>query len=115
MWPWFCLALFFWSSSAVAGPLPPLQCNGDDPDWRLELAGDVARLQFLGWTEMQVPHTAQAEGRDWPRALTLIGPRDSAIALVNRRICDDESYEIQLLTQRGQTPVLLTGCCRVDN
>ncbi|MEM1233247.1 MAG: hypothetical protein AAGH70_03900 [Pseudomonadota bacterium] len=61
---------------------------------------------------MDVPHTARAGGADWPRALTLIGDRDTGILILHDRACEGGSHEAQMLTQRGQTPILLTGCCR---
>lgn len=117
------LAVGLLSGSALAAQDPqaplalPLACEGNSPDWRLDLSGPVARFRFSGATEMEIPLRTRAEGRDWPRALTLIGERDTAIVVLHDRACgiaqDSFPIEAQILTQRGQTPVLLTGCCAV--
>lgn len=100
---------------AQADALPPLRCQGAGPEWSLELRGDTAAFSFPAPTRMDIPHRARAEGRDWPRALTLIGPRDSAIVLLHDLPCvDGDGFDVQVLTQRGQTPILLTGCCRAE-
>ncbi|MBT0956789.1 hypothetical protein IV417_05290 [Alphaproteobacteria bacterium KMM 3653] len=93
-------------------------CSG--AGWRLEITGDAARFAFLSDSAMTIPLTTYAEGTvegiGYPRALTLIGETDTAIALLHRRACPepqgDAPIEAQVLTQRLQTPVLLTGCCR---
>ncbi|WP_372884759.1 hypothetical protein [Shimia sp.] len=101
---------------AMAGP--PLKCSGTDPDWTLTLGASEARFDYLRRTRFQVPQSSRAEGRDWPRAYTLIADFDSAILLVDRAPCDGgptaAPYAAHVLTQRGQTPILLTGCCRTQ-
>ncbi|MEM1373767.1 MAG: hypothetical protein AAGF78_05220 [Pseudomonadota bacterium] len=96
----------------LGGPATALtaSCTGDG--WSLELMGAQAEFTFPAPTQMDVPHTARADGADWPRALTLIGARDTGILILHDRACADGTHEAQMLTQRGQTPILLTGCCR---
>lgn len=97
----------------AAGPVwaTNLTCTGTAPDWRLEITDDSAAFRFPGLTRMDIPHSTRAEGRDWPRAMTLIGPRDTAIVVIHQRDCGGLPFESQVLTQRGQTPILLSGCC----
>lgn len=89
-------------------------CAGSDPDWQLEIESDhdKARFHFPAVTEMDVMLTTQAEGLDWPRAFTLVGDRDTAIALLELESCQDQPYRAHVMTQRGQTPILLGGCCQ---
>jgi hypothetical protein len=47
------------------------------------------------------------------RALTLVGPRDSVILVTTTAQCDGNPLQATLLTQRGQTPIVLKGCCAV--
>ena len=87
-------------------------CRGFAPDWHLRLDADQALFRFPAQTEMQVMQETRAEGADWPRAYTLIGERDTAIVVIEQEICSaSEPYRAHLLTQRGQTPLLLSGCC----
>jgi len=91
-------------------------CEGSKPGWTLEFDDVQATFVFPAPTYMDVKHVARAENRDWPRAFTLIGQRDTAIVLIERQVCETASettgYRAQVLTQRGETPILLTGCCR---
>ena len=90
-----------------------LTCEGSTPDWSLDLTETEARFAFLDRESvMDIPQRSTAEGADWPKAMTLIGPRDSAIIVLHQRSCQQAEFEIQVLTQRGETPILLTGCCR---
>ena len=96
---------------AVAESLS-LQCVGRGPDWSLTLEPESATFAYLDReSTLDIPQKSNAEGADWPKAMTLIGPRDSAIIIIHRRECGAQSHEMQVLTQRGETPVLLTGCC----
>ena len=89
-------------------------CAGDAPDWKLQFDQVQARFLFPSVTEMDVMQTNSAEGRDWPQAFTLIGDRDTAIVLLEQEACRaDHPFRGHVLTQRGQTPILLTGCCRL--
>ncbi|MEO0486634.1 MAG: hypothetical protein AAF092_12040 [Pseudomonadota bacterium] len=86
---------------------------GADAGWRLELLDTQAEFFFPAATRMDIPHTAFAEGAEWPRALSLIGDRDTAIVILHDRACPGGTHEAQVLTQRGQSPILLHGCCAV--
>jgi len=86
-------------------------CQGDDPAWLLTFDDATASFSFPSPTNMDVMLTTQAEGLDWPRAFTLIGERDTAIALLELETCNDAPYRAHVMTQRGQTPILLSGCC----
>ncbi|RVT84211.1 hypothetical protein DXV76_11010 [Rhodobacteraceae bacterium CCMM004] len=88
-------------------------CLGTAPNWSLRITGDTARLRTTREIDFDIPHRARAEGRDWPRALTLIGLRDSAVVVLDRLQCDAHPVTAHVLTQRGTTPILLTGCCEV--
>lgn len=105
-------------SASAATDLPPLACEGAAPDWTLTIAGPVARLTIERPLDMTVPQSSVAEGADWPRALTLVGDRDTAIVILDEEACStahakDFPIEAHILTQRGTTPILLTGCCTV--
>ncbi len=87
-------------------------CLGNDPNWSLEISEDAATFAYLDrQSDLGIPQKSAAEGRDWPLAMTLVGPRDSAIVILHDRICEGQTHEAQVLTQRGETPILLTGCC----
>ena len=103
-----CAAL---PSGALGQALPDLTCQGQSPDWSLDITQDTAQFDFQRKSDMTIPHTATAEGQDWPRALTLISRNDTAIVIIDQRQCDGDAFHAQVLTQRGETPVLLTGCC----
>lgn len=87
-------------------------CQGTAPDWSLTLSDTSASFAYYDRTStLEIPQASRAEGAEWPRAYTLIGPRDSAILIVTDQTCDTGDHSAHVLTQRGQTPVLLTGCC----
>ena len=93
-----------------------LVCDGHTLGWQLRLDGNTASLSFGTVTQMDVMDDTTADGAEWPRALTLIGNRDTGILILEPRACTgdpDADFNAELLTQRGQTPILLTGCCRV--
>ncbi len=98
-------------ASGLAAPLPPLACHGDTPDWALTLAEETAQFTFQRESQMTIPHQTSAEGRDWPKAVTLISRNDTAIVIIDNLACNEAPYTVHVLTQRGQTPILLTGCC----
>ncbi len=105
---------FLVAASAQAQDLQ-LFCTGDVLGWSLALDGAVAEMTIGTATQMEVVHETRAEGADWPRALTLIGERDTAIVILDPRQCaadPDAALSAQVLTQRGQSPIFLTGCCR---
>lgn len=95
----------------------PLSCEGSAPDWQLQLDADRGSFTFGGATMvLPIPQRSHAEGRDFPRALTLAGGRDTAIVILNARRCDTNEvtgwpFEANILTQRGAEPVILFGCC----
>ncbi|MEL6477285.1 MAG: hypothetical protein AAFR17_08145 [Pseudomonadota bacterium] len=108
--------------ASSAEPMPPLICGGVEPFWDLRIAGDRATYatpELQTALSFDIPHRSIAEGRVWPRALSLIGPRDSAVAVIDRRSCSDTAsdrthpYAAHLLTQRRGEAILLTGCCRL--
>lgn len=105
------------SIATVASADLPLSCEGRGPDWQLALAGDSASFTFQRSDRFDVPQSSIAEGHDWPRAYTLIAEFDTAILLVDKATCalgaDTWPFTAHVLTQRGQTPILLTGCCAV--
>ncbi|WP_370229998.1 hypothetical protein [Cognatishimia sp.] len=88
-------------------------CKGSDPDWELTINGSEAIFDFERKNTFQIPDTAIAEGRDWPRAKPIIGDFDTAIAILDKASCETGPFTVDILTQRGQTPLLLTGCCEV--
>ncbi|WP_204114372.1 hypothetical protein [Shimia biformata] len=116
-------AIFTSFALMLASALPvradlPLACEGSNPDWYLTYAGPVAVLDFGRKTQFDIPQRSVAEGRaDWPRAYTLIAEADTAILLVDEVACETPHgrfpIRAHVLTQRGQTPILLTGCCTV--
>ncbi|MCP9482066.1 hypothetical protein NNA36_08850 [Shimia sp. CNT1-13L.2] len=103
--------------AGAAGADAPLTCEGVGPDWDLTLAEDSASFTFQRSDRFDVPQSSIAEGHDWPRAYTLIAEFDTAILLVDKATCalgaDTWPFKAHVLTQRGQTPILLTGCCAV--
>ncbi|SHJ24856.1 hypothetical protein SAMN05444000_106128 [Shimia gijangensis] len=110
------LGLIAVSNSAFAAP--PLTCEGYEPDWFLTLTETQAQIRFGRKTDFEIPQSNIAEGQEnWPRAYTLIADFDTAIVLVNEVSCALAGREwpitAHVLTQRGQTPILLTGCCTV--
>ncbi|MEM6727741.1 MAG: hypothetical protein AAF618_04515 [Pseudomonadota bacterium] len=86
-------------------------CRG--ATWTLDIGGLQARFVFPSPTQMDIPSVVVAEGADWPRAYTLIGDRDTAIVLIHDRACEGGTHETQVFTQRGQSPILLSGCCEM--
>ncbi len=100
----------------MAEETPRLICFGSDPDWKLGLTADQADFSYKRAVRFDIPHQAQAENRDWPRALTLLAQTDTAILLLDQDICtvDGQTYAISadVLTQDGSAAILLTGCCK---
>ena len=92
-------------------------CAGSNPDWTLEINGDAAEFS-MAEVPMRIPQISTAKDRNWPKALTLLGGRDTAIVILNERVCSTEEItayplEANILTQVGETPVILTGCCTI--
>jgi len=90
---------------------PALTCAGNTDDWTLTLDDESVSFDFLDRASlMQVMQRSTAEGAEWPVAMTVVGPRDSAIVIVEPPHAG--SYPIRVLTQRGETPILLAGQCQ---
>ncbi|HCP80392.1 MAG TPA: hypothetical protein DIT67_01930 [Octadecabacter sp.] len=89
----------------------PIACSGVEPEWSILMEDNQAEFEYRGTSEMTIMLDTPTEGADWPRAFTLIGRGDSAIVIIEPNACDTGPYTARVLTQRGQTPVLLTGCC----
>ena len=93
-----------------------LSCTGSNPEWTLDYDGSSAQFDFAGRkSDMEVPQKSTALGAEWPRAATLIAPRDSAIILYEPSQCDGEDIKMHILTRRGESPILLTGCCSIQD
>lgn len=86
-------------------------CRGSDPDWSLSIDAEAATFDFLRTSAMTVALETQPQNADWPRAVTLIGRGDSAIVILENQTCETGNITARVLTQRGETPVFLTGCC----
>lgn len=101
--------------AALATPLAAEDfiCSGSAPDWELTITGSEAIFDFERKNTFQIPDTAKPEGRDWPQAKPLIGDFDTAVVVMDLDSCESGPISIDILTQRGQTPVLLTGCCEI--
>lgn len=113
------IALVLTRTGALAeDALPPLACEGSKPDWQLLLHADSARFTFGKTLDMTIPQRTQVENAPFPKALTLLAHRDTAIVILNERRCDTEHatafpIEANILTQKGEEPVILRGCCTV--
>lgn len=112
------LTLALAMTALPAAAEPGFSCRGLAPDWQLQLTSTQAQLSYdRRDTTFEVPHFTPAEGRDWPRAYSLIADFDTAIVIVAKTACTlgdgPISHRAEILTQRGQTPVLLTGCCEI--
>lgn len=93
-------------SQTIAG----LRCHSDDPDWVISFSQDMARFDYDGrGTDFDIVHQTNGLPGPWPIALTLIADRDTAIVIADQ---SDGQTTIDILTQRGTTPVLLTGKCQ---
>lgn len=117
---WSSLALCL-AATSVFGQDAHYSCRGIGPQWSAQIAGETARFSYIGHAEMDIPQFSRAEGRLWPVAMTLVSTDYSrtAILMIHERACNlgediIYDYEAQVLTQRHETPVLLTGCCRAQ-
>ena len=113
----FVLALWLAASPLAAQTPPEMTCFGSEPNWSATLSADGASFAYIGSSPMDVPQMSRAEGREWPLALTLISPdyRSTAILIVDARACDGGTHAAEVLTQRNETPVLLVGCCTLQD
>ncbi|MGB0926760.1 MAG: hypothetical protein ACPGVA_06090 [Pikeienuella sp.] len=113
-------ALTALTTLATASERPDLLCGGVEPSWSLEIARESALFTAPDSADIHytIPLITPADGRPWPRALTLLAPQDTAIALIRPQTCSDtmsdRRYEwtVDVLTQRRSEAILLTGCCR---
>ncbi len=114
------------SPAAGAGAAEELHadCGGSAPYWRLTLEGGRGGRALLdrGATRgapvrFEIPLVTPAEGRNWPRAYTLVGAQDTGILILDRDPCRTAggtlAWSADLLTQEGSRAIVLTGCCRV--
>jgi hypothetical protein len=106
----FCLALLLAAAPAWADTYA---CAGTAPDWTLTLGDETAQFTFGRTLDYDIPQRSSAEGRDWPMAATLIAEFDTAIVVLNPGSCETGPIRAHILTQRGQSPIVLTGCCEV--
>ncbi|KMW56925.1 hypothetical protein AIOL_001883 [Candidatus Rhodobacter oscarellae] len=108
-----CLAALALSLSTLPAWSQSYICSGQAPNWRVEFDAVQGRFSFPAPTDMDVMLVTTAEGAadGWPRAFTLIGERDTAIVLIEQEACGAQPLRAHVMTQRGQTPILLTGCC----
>lgn len=92
----------------------PLSCEGTAPDWIMDITKDGTSFEYRQRIEadLNIAWETQAEGVDWPRALTLIGRGTSAIVILEAPSAG--THPIRILTQQGETPLLLVGSCRGD-
>lgn len=88
-------------------------CAGQNPDWELTITGDTGIFEFERKNSFNIPDTAVALGQEWPQAKPLIGDFDTAIAILDQDSCPTGPIAVDVLTQRGQSPILLTGCCEI--
>lgn len=108
------------ASAAAEAPRPTLLCSGVEPFWSLEIGAEGALFSAPDSAEINysIPDERAAAGRFWPRALTLLAPQDTAIAIIRPTACSDTmsdrtyDWTLDLLTQREGEAVILTGCCR---
>lgn len=100
----------FLISALIAAPhlihAQDISCSGQDPDWVLSLSNNVATFSFERISEMEVMQDDTAMNTDNVRGLTLVGPRDSAIIILHTA-----EKLATVLTQRGQSPIILAGTC----
>ena len=118
MMPRITIAVLCVVASTAAAQDLALECRGEAPDWQLSMTSQSAEFTYIGTATMDIPQSSRAEGRASPQAFTLISSDYSgtAIVIVHDRACDlgqDARFdtEVQVLTQRNDTPVLLAGCC----
>lgn len=102
------------AGSVLAAPV--IQCRGEAPRWKLGLGEAFADFTYKDrQIRLEVPQRARAEGRDWPRAYTLVGRTDTAIVVLDRDACRAEGRDYpvsaDVLTQDGTRAILLSGCC----
>lgn len=63
---------------------------------------------------MTIMQDDTALGADHTREMTLVGPRDSAIVVTTTAMCENQTLQATVLTQRGESPIVLSGCCEIQ-
>lgn len=114
------LCLLLCAAPALAEDRPPLLCGGVEPSWSLEIDAEAALFTAPDAPQIDyiIRDVKQAEGRPWPRILTLLAERDTALVLVRPQSCSDTMSDrefpwmIDMLTQRAGEAIAFTGCCR---
>jgi len=96
------------------GAAQELTCSGQDPAWVLTTTETGAIFVFDRMTEMAVMQDDTAVNADHTRAMTLVGARDSGILVVTTAACNNLELQGTYLTQRAESPIILSGCCTVD-
>lgn len=84
-------------------------CSGDG--WLLELWPPNARFTYPSQLDFEIKNDIPASGADWPRAMTLIGDRDTAIVILDAPVQGAPTRAL-VLTQRAGQPILLEGRCK---
>lgn len=96
-----------------------LDCSGVNPGWTARIDGADATFELTRLVPMSIPAVNKAVNREWPRAYTLLGRDDTAIVIVSDRACrigtTDYAHSADVLTQRLDVPIVLTGCCVVHS
>jgi len=109
-------ALALLAAPAVAQDAPlPLICTGSTPSWTMQVTQDSTEFSYLYDADLNLALETRAEGDEWPRAYTFVGRGTSAILLIEPATCPSGLLSARVFTQRGETPILLTGCCSVFN
>jgi len=108
--------LAFTALPAIAQELPlPISCSGAAPDWSMELTEDGTIFTFQQKLEFDIGLVTIAQGSDWPRAVSLAGRGGTAIAILSQlpdgATCEGSNTQAVVLSQQGQTPIMLNGCC----
>ena len=94
--------------------VPAMTCTGESPDWTLIYSEDMATFTYeFRDSALEAIQSSTAEGRDWPVAMTLIGPEDSGVLIVEP-LPEEDGFSALILTQRDEAPLLLSGTCTTD-
>jgi hypothetical protein len=90
-------------------------CRGTNPGWTLELREDSAYFSLPQPMEYEIPLITMADNREWPRVYTLLMGFETAIVILDKDLCQLGNrrfpMSVDVLTQRAETPIVLTGCC----
>ncbi len=104
---------------APAADLPPLVCYGDEPSWRLDVAGDEARLVSSGEEEKdyagRLTSLDRVKVHAW-RGRPVQGAGGEIVTILSEDPCRDGTTEQRRpYTARVSLPDgrLLVGCCRL--